>query len=122
MLLNGGELDGRRILSRKTVELLRTNHLPGGGQLADFAVAGGYGETGMAGTGFGLTFAVDLGPAATETVGSPGAFSWGGAASTLFWVDPAEDLAVVFMTQLIPSGSFDFRTQLQQLVYGAIAD
>jgi CubicO group peptidase (beta-lactamase class C family) len=122
MLVNGGELDGVRVLSRKTVELMRTNHLPGGGELSQFALPGGYGETGMTGTGFGLTVAIDLGPAASQRSGSAGSFSWGGAASTIFWIDPAEELAAVFMTQLIPSGAFDFRGQLQQIVYGAIAD
>lgn len=122
MLLDGGEHQGARILGRKTVELMRTNHLPGNGQLADVALPGGYGEVGFEGMGFGLTVAVSQGPAATHAVGSPGEFMWGGAASTLFWIDPAEDLAVVFMTQLIPSGTFNFRGQLKSLVYGAIAD
>ena len=122
MLLNGGELDGVRVLSRKTVELMRSNHLPGDRTLADVALPGGYGEVGFEGMGFGLTVAVSLGPVATHAVGSAGEFMWGGAASTLFWIDPAEDLVVVFMTQLIPSGTFNFRAQLKQLVYGAIAD
>ena len=72
--------------------------------------------------GFGLTVAVGLGPAATQAVGSRGEFMWGGAASTTFWVDPAEDLVVVFMTQLMPSGTFNFRGQLKALVYPAIVD
>jgi len=122
MLLNGGELDGVRVLSRKTVELMRSNHLPGDRTLADVALPGGYGEVGFEGMGFGLTVAVSLGPVATHAVGSAGEFMWGGAASTLFWIDPAEDLVVVFMTQLIPSGTFNFRAQLKQLVYGAISD
>jgi CubicO group peptidase (beta-lactamase class C family) len=122
MLLNGGELDGVRILGRPTVELMRTNHLPGGGELTEFALPGGYGEVGFDGAGFGLTVAVGLGSARTAAVGSAGDFMWGGAASTLFWVDPTEDLFVVFMTQLLPSGTFDFRGQLRSLVYGAIAD
>lgn len=122
MLVNGGELDGRRILSRKTVELMATNHLPGGGQLSAFALPGAYGEVGFEGMGFGLTMAVGLGPAATQVVGSAGEFMWGGAASTIFWVDPAEELTVVFMTQLLPSGTFDFRGQLKTIVYGAIDD
>jgi CubicO group peptidase (beta-lactamase class C family) len=122
MLLDGGQLGGTRILGRKTVELMRTNHLPGGGQLRDFALPGGYGEVGFDGMGFGLTVAVGLGPAATQVIGSPGEFMWGGAASTIFWIDPAEDLAVVFMTQLIPSGTFNFRGQLKSLVYPAICD
>ncbi|MGO9910080.1 MAG: serine hydrolase domain-containing protein [Acidimicrobiales bacterium] len=122
MLANGGELDGRRILGRKTVELMTVNHLPGGGQLSQFALPGGYGEVGFDGMGFGLTMAVGLGPAATQVIGSAGEFMWGGAASTAFWVDPAEELAVVFMTQLMPSGTFNFRGQLKTLVYPAIVD
>jgi CubicO group peptidase (beta-lactamase class C family) len=122
MLVNGGELDGRRILSRKTLELLASNHLPGGRDMADMALPMGYGEVGFEGAGFGLTVAVSNGAAETGVVGSPGEFMWGGAASTIFWVDPAEDLAVVFMTQLLPSGTFDFRGQLKSIVYGCIAD
>ena len=122
MLLNGGELDGVRILSRKTVELMSANHIPGGGQIRDVAVPGGYGEVGFDGTGFGLTMAVGLGPTGTQSVGSAGEFMWGGLASTLFWIDPAEALIVVFMTQLIPSGTFNFRGQLHALTYGALAD
>jgi CubicO group peptidase (beta-lactamase class C family) len=80
----------------------------------------GYGEVGFAGTGFGLTVAVSKGPAASGVVGSAGEFMWGGAASTTFWVDPAEELAVVFMTQLMPSGTFNFPDQLKALVYGAL--
>ncbi|HEX4904326.1 MAG TPA: serine hydrolase domain-containing protein [Acidimicrobiales bacterium] len=122
MLVNGGELDGQRVLGRKTIDLMRTNHLPGGGQLRDFAVEGGYGETGFDGIGFGLTMAVGLGEAATQTIGAAGDYYWGGAASTIFWVDPNEDLAVVFMTQLMPSGTFNFRGQLRSLVYPSIVD
>ena len=122
MLLGGGELDGVRILGRKTVELMAANHLPGGGELSTFALPGAYGEVGFAGMGFGLTVAVSLGPVATGVVGSPGEYMWGGAASTLFWIDPVEDLVVVFMTQLIPSGTFNFRGQLKTLVYPAIVD
>jgi CubicO group peptidase (beta-lactamase class C family) len=122
MMLGGGELDGRRILGRKTVELMTLNHLPGGATLSDFALTGGYGEVGFDGMGFGLTMAVSLGPAATGVIGSAGEYMWGGAASTIFWVDPAEDLTVVFMTQLLPSGTFNFRGQLKALVYPAIVD
>ena len=121
MLANGGTLDGRRVISRKTLELMASNHLPGDGEMAEFALPMGYGEVGFAGNGFGLTVAVSKGPAATGVVGSAGEFMWGGAASTTFWVDPTEELAVVFMTQLLPSGTFNFRGQLKALVYGAIA-
>ncbi len=122
MLAGGGELDGRRILSRKTLELLGSNHLPGGVDMSALALPMGYGEVGFSGAGFGLTVAVSNGAAATGVVGSAGEIMWGGAASTTFWVDPSEELAVVFMTQLLPSGTFNFRGQLKALVYGAIAD
>jgi CubicO group peptidase (beta-lactamase class C family) len=120
MLCNGGELDGVRILGRKTVELMTQNHIPGGGDLTNFHVEGSYGETGFEGVGFGLTMAVSLGAVETASIGSAGDFYWGGAASTIFWVDPAEELVVVFMTQLMPSGTFNFRGQLKSLVYPAI--
>jgi CubicO group peptidase (beta-lactamase class C family) len=77
---------------------------------------------GFAGMGFGLTVAVAKAPTATQVIGSPGEYMWGGAASTIFWVDPVEDLTVVFMTQLLPSGTFNFRGQLKSLVYPAIVD
>ena len=120
MLSNGGELDGRRVLGRKTIELMTCNHLQDDGELSSFALPGGYGEVGFAGTGFGLTVAVSKGPAASGVVGSAGEFMWGGAASTTFWVDPVEELAVVFMTQLMPSRTFNFPDQLKTLVYGAL--
>ena len=121
MLANGGQLDGRRVLGRKTLELMTRNHLPGGATLMDLAV-GGFGEAGFEGVGFGLGFAVGQGPAATAMAGSTGDFYWGGAASTAFWVDPAEDLFAVFMTQLFPSMAYPFRAQLRALVYQAIDD
>jgi CubicO group peptidase (beta-lactamase class C family) len=121
MLCNGGQLDGRRVLGRKTLELMTVNHLPGGATLADLAV-GGFGEAGFDGVGFGLGFAVGQGPAATGMAGSAGDFYWGGLASTAFWVDPAEDLFAVFMTQLMPSAAYPFRAQLRALVYQAIDD
>lgn len=122
MLLGGGEVDGVRVLSRKTVELMRTNHLPGGGDLRQFAVPGGYGEVGFDGMGFGLTVAVSKGPATTQAAGSAGEYLWGGLASTAFWIDPVEEVVAVFMTQLLPSGTFDFRGQLKSIVYGALVD
>jgi len=116
MLANGGQLDGRRVLGRKTLELMTVNHLPGRATLQDMAM-GGFGEA-----GFELGFAVGQGPAATTFAGSAGDFYWGGAASTAFWVDPSEDLFVVFMTQLFPSVAYPFRAQLRALVYQAIDD
>jgi CubicO group peptidase (beta-lactamase class C family) len=122
MLLNGGELNGTRVLGRKTVELMTSNHLPPGRDLQSVAFPGGYGEVGFPGMGFGLTVAVTGPPTATEVIGSAGEYMWGGAASTIFWVDPVEDLIVVFMTQLLPSGTFNFRGQLKALVYPALND
>jgi CubicO group peptidase (beta-lactamase class C family) len=121
MLANGGQLNGRRVIGRKTIELMTRNHLPGGATLMDVAI-GGFGEAGFEGVGFGLGFAVGLGPAATAMAGSAGDYYWGGAASTAFWIDPVEDLFVVFMTQLFPSIAYPFRSQLRALVYQAIDD
>jgi CubicO group peptidase (beta-lactamase class C family) len=121
MLCNGGQLEGRRLLGRKTLELMTRNHLPGNVTLADVAV-GGFGEAGFDGVGFGLGFAVGQGPAATAMAGSAGEFYWGGAASTAFWIDPVEDLFTVFMTQLFPSVAYPFRAQLRALVNQAIDD
>jgi CubicO group peptidase (beta-lactamase class C family) len=122
MLANGGELDGQRVLGRKTVEFMASNHLPGGGELSEFALTGSYGEVGFNGMGFGLTVAVGLGPVRTQVIGSAGEFMWGGAASTSFFIDPAEEMIVLFMTQLMPSATFNFRGQLKTLVYPAIED
>ncbi len=121
MLLGRGRLGDRRVIGRKTLELMTCNHLPGGRDLAELAV-GGFGEAGFSGAGFGLGFAIGQGPAATAVSGSVGEYYWGGAASTAFWIDPAEDVAVVFMTQLLPSFSYPFRAQLRALVYQALAD
>jgi CubicO group peptidase (beta-lactamase class C family) len=121
MLVQRGELDGHRILGRKTLELMTVNHLPGGRDLTQLA-SGGFGEAGFTGVGFGLGVAVGQGPGATSMAGSAGEFYWGGAASTAFWVDPVEDLTVIFMTQVMPSVAYPFRAQLRSLVYQALAD
>jgi CubicO group peptidase (beta-lactamase class C family) len=121
MLVNRGQLDGTRIIGRKTLELMVTNHLPGDAELGQLAT-GGFGEAEFPGVGFGLGFGVGRGPGATASAGSAGEFYWGGAASTAFWVDPVEDLTVVFMTQLLPSATYPFRAQLRALVYQALAD
>jgi CubicO group peptidase (beta-lactamase class C family) len=120
MLLGGGELEGARILSRKTLELMTSNHLPGGRDLTESSV-GMFSEVAQAGVGFGLGFSVLQDPVRAGG-GSAGSFAWGGAASTIFWVDPKEELIVLFLTQLFPSRTFDFRGQLRSIVYGAIAD
>ncbi|HEY4909680.1 MAG TPA: serine hydrolase domain-containing protein [Methylomirabilota bacterium] len=122
MLQNMGELDGVRLLGRKTVELMTMNHLPGGQDLTDLAQAGMFTETAYAGVGFGLGFSVAQSPVRAQILGSPGEFAWGGAASTAFWIDPVEDLIVIFMTQLMPSSSYPLRRELRVLTYAALVD
>ena len=120
MLRRGGELDGVRILGPRTLDMMYMNHLPGGRHLSQVAL-GTFSETANDGVGFGLGFATTLGQVEAGTLG-PHDMYWGGAASTIFWVDQKEDLSVVFMTQLMPSGTFNFRGQLKSLVYAAIVD
>lgn len=121
MLLNGGEFDGHRFVSRKTIEFMRLNHLPGDRTMKEMS-SSAFSELAAEGTGFGLGFSVLLDPAEAQTVGSVGNYSWGGAASTYFWIDPEEDIIAILMTQLYPSSTYPLRPQLQQLVYAAIAD
>jgi CubicO group peptidase (beta-lactamase class C family) len=121
MLLGRGELDGTRILGPRTVDFMARNHLPGGADLKAFGRPL-FAETTFEGVGFGLGFSVSLDTAAAKLIGTPGEFAWGGAASTAFWVDPAEELTVVFLTQLLPSSTYPIRPQLKALVYQAIVD
>jgi CubicO group peptidase (beta-lactamase class C family) len=122
MLRNRGELDGVRLLGRKTVELMTMNHLPGGQDLTQLAQAGMFTETPYAGVGFGLGFSVMQSPARAHILGTPGEYAWGGAASTAFWIDPVEDLIVIFMTQLMPSSSYPLRRELRVLTYAALVE
>ena len=117
MLAHKGQFKGKQIIGRPILELMTRNHL-GSQSLAQMAV-GGFSETSNDGVGFGLGFASTIDAAASGTVGE-GDFYWGGLASTLFWVDPIEDLYGIFMTQLIPSSTFNFRGQIKNLVYGAL--
>jgi len=121
MLLRGGELDGVRLISNRTLELMTRNHLPGDVDLESFATDS-FSETSYAGIGFGLGFSVVLDSVKNQSLASEGTFGWGGAASTAFWVDPAEDLTVGFYTQLLPSKTYPIRRELQQLVYQALVD
>ncbi len=121
MLRRGGELDGERILGPRTIRLMARNHLAGGtGDLTKMAI-GAFSETAYEGVGFGLGFATTLSEVGAGTLGA-GDYYWGGAASTIFWVDPHEDLEVIFMTQLMPSATFNFRGQLKNIIYSAIVD
>jgi CubicO group peptidase (beta-lactamase class C family) len=120
MLLRRGELDEARVLGSRTVSYMTRNHLPGGAELGNFGNP--IGEQSEAGVGFGLGFSVVMDPAALKVTSSVGEYGWGGAASTLFWVDPAEELTVLFFTQLHPSTTYPIRRQLKQLVYSAIVE
>jgi CubicO group peptidase (beta-lactamase class C family) len=121
MLLRGGELDGVRLLGPRTLRLMTANQLPGGADLESFARPL-FAETTFAGVGFGLGFSVVLDPVANHVASSAGEFAWGGAASTAFWVDPAERMTVMFFTQLLPSSTHPIRPQLHQLVAQALLD
>jgi CubicO group peptidase (beta-lactamase class C family) len=121
LLLNRGELDGVRLLGDRTVRYMASNHLPGGADLEAFGRPL-FAESPFTGTGFGLGFSVLLDPVAGRSLGSAGEFAWGGAASNAFWVDPAEQLTAVFLTQLMPSNTYPIRSQLRQLVYSALVD
>jgi CubicO group peptidase (beta-lactamase class C family) len=118
MLRSGGALDGERIIGARTLRLMTRNHLAGGKDLTAMAI-GTFSETAYEGTGFGLGFATTLSEVEAGTLGA-GDFFWGGAASTIFWVDPVEDLVVIFMTQLMPSATFNFRGQLKNIIYSAL--
>ncbi|MDH3379035.1 MAG: beta-lactamase family protein [Gammaproteobacteria bacterium] len=119
MLRGKGELDGVRLLGRKTVDYMTTNHLPG-----DLASMGQpvFSETRYDGIGFGLGFSVMLDPAQAQVIGTPGEYAWGGMASTAFWVDPTEDMVVILLTQLMPSSSYPLRRELRVLTYQALIE
>jgi len=121
MLLNGGELDGARLLSPKTIRLMTINHLPGGKELTELSKSL-FSEAVFEGLGFGLGFAMTVDQARTKNIGSHGEYFWGGMASTAFWIDPVENLAVVFMTQLMPSTAYPIRRELRTLVYSAFTE
>jgi CubicO group peptidase (beta-lactamase class C family) len=121
LLLRGGELDGVRLLGPRTLAMMTRNHLPGDADLDTFGRPL-FAETPLCGVGFGLGFGVVLDPVRVGTLCSVGEFHWGGAASTFFWVDPAEQLTAIFLTQLLPSSTYPLRTQLRQTIYQALID
>ncbi|MGW7531216.1 serine hydrolase domain-containing protein [Amycolatopsis sp. NPDC054798] len=121
MLLRRGELDGVRVLSPRTVDLMTANHLPGHVDLEAYGRPL-FAEMPFDGYGFGLGFSVLIDSVKAKTLSTPGEYAWGGAASTAFWVDPDEDLTVAFYTQLLPSSTHPIRQQLRQLVYQAMVD
>ena len=120
-LLNGGELGGVRLIGPKTLKLMTSNHLPSGADLPALSRSL-FAEAAYNGIGFGLGFAVTMNPAQTLLAGSPGEYNWGGAATTSFWIDPAEELITIFMTQVLPSNAYPLRRELRTMVYAAITD
>ncbi|HEX3993804.1 MAG TPA: serine hydrolase, partial [Acetobacteraceae bacterium] len=114
-----GASAGGQILGRKTVELMTTNHLRG--DMADMGQPR-FSESSYYGIGFGLGFSIMLDPAKAQILGTPGEYAWGGAASTAFWVDPAEEMIVIMMTQLLPSSTYPIRRELRVLSYQAVID
>jgi len=120
-LLNGGELGGVRLIGPKTLALMASNHLPGNRDLPEMSRSM-FAEATYNGIGFGLGFSVTMDPAKTLIAGSPGEYAWGGAATTSFWIDPAEELIAIFMTQVLPSSAYPIRRELRTMVYAAITD
>jgi CubicO group peptidase (beta-lactamase class C family) len=120
-LLNGGELGGVRLIGPKTLALMTTNHIPGGRFLPEVSRSL-FSEATYNGIGFGLGFAVTMRPAETLVAGSSGEYNWGGAATTSFWIDPAEELITIFMTQVLPSSAYPLRRELRSMVYAAITE
>ncbi len=121
LLRRGGELDGVRLIGPKTLALMRANHLPGGRDLADVSVSL-FSEAAFRGIGFGLGFAMTTDVAKTQVPGSLGEYWWGGLASTVFWIDPVEDICAVFLTQFVPSSQYPLRRELRTLVNAAVID
>ena len=116
MLLNKGELDGKRLLSRKTIELMTTNHLTP--ELMPFEVAGMY-SPGY-GYGLGVNVLIDVGQC--QSVGSEGRYGWGGAATTSFWIDPKEKFIGILMAQFQPSGFHLIAEDFRVMAYQSIVD
>ena len=123
MMLGGGTLDGVQILSPKTVAMFGINLLPDNKLLADLSAAATFTEAGYNGIGFSIGCGVTMDLAQTRIPGTPGEYFWGGAASTAFWIDPKEDLTVVFMTQVMGTDArLTLRRDLRTLVYSAMTE
>jgi CubicO group peptidase (beta-lactamase class C family) len=121
LLRRRGSYDGGRLLSSRTVAYMVRNHLPGNADLESFGRPL-FAETPLRGVGFGLGFSMVIDPVRYGVVASAGDYSWGGAASTAFYVDPVEDITVSFYTQLLPSSTLPIRNYLRALVNQALAD
>ena len=120
-MMQGGALDSERVIGSRTLRFMASNHLPGGQDMASCGTPL-FSEATYEGVGFGLGFSVELDPAASKVLSSPGQFGWGGMASTTFFCDPVEDLHVIFLTQLVPSSAYPIRQELKALVHQALID
>ena len=120
-LRRGGALGETRLIGPKTLALMRANHLPGGRELSDMSISL-FSEATFKGVGFGLGFAMTTDVAKTQIAGSVGEYWWGGAASTAFWIDPVEDICVVFLTQFMPSSLYPIRRELRTMINAAVID
>jgi len=118
-LRSGGALNGQRIVGRKTLEFMTANHLPGGVDLTEYGRPL-FSETAYDGVGFGLGFSVVIDSYKAKVLSQEGEYGWGGAASTAFWVDPIEDITLIFLTQLLPSSTHPIRPEIKALVYQAL--
>lgn len=122
LLRRRGELDGTRLLAPGTVDLMTSNHLPGGADLRAFGSRPAHDEPGNDGVGFGLGVSVVIDPARTQAPSGLGTYGWSGVATTTFWVDPSRDLSVQFMTQVRPKSSHTIFQDLKRLVHEAVTD
>ena len=119
MIIGQSEFNGKRIIGRKTIELMSCNHLPDGQDLTEMSESA-FSETPYAGVGFGLGFSVMLDPAKSQSLSDVGEYGWGGAASTVFMINPKEDMVIIFLTQLLPSSTYQVRRELRSLIYSAL--
>ena len=119
MLYHQGELNGNRIIGRKTIEMMSTNHLPDNKDLTEMSQSA-FSETPYQGVGFGLGFSTVLDPNKSQSLTDIGEYGWGGAASTTFWINPKEEMVVIFLTQLLPSSTYQVRRELRSLIYSAL--
>jgi CubicO group peptidase (beta-lactamase class C family) len=122
MLRRRGEYEGARVLGTRTVEYMTKNHLPGNADRGTFGIPVVADAPPELGQGYGLGVGVTVDPVAHKVLAGTGSYGWSGAANTYFWIDPAEDLTVMFFTQLVPYAVDPIEARLSQLVYQAIVD
>ena len=122
MLRRRGEYEGARVLGTRTVEYMTKNHLPGNADRGSFGIPVVADAPPEHGQGYGFGVGVTIDPVARKVLAGAGSYGWSGAANTYFWIDPAEELTVMFLTQLTPYAVHPIEPRLSQLVYQAIVD